>query len=222
MSAVICRVTGATLVALVDTNDPECLEVRHCMNNTCDHHTLAGVAHIQSGSSGSDPSASNSEEDVLKLPFFLIPRSIGPQIAKRLLRHGRNSSAAGSNASEFEINMPSDVVAVNSPAQSMHCEQVAKSANGAVAGVKNDGSRQGKCIEGTDSEEGLVLGMHVWESGSVWDVENKKLSAEVGETHHSEGCSSHEKCMEAEECRELVAEVECTLVDLGLWANPAQ
>lgn len=219
--ALLCRVPAATLALLVDTSDPECLEVRHCMNNSCDQHAVArGSMHAtqHDGSSNAKCDA-EPEEDLMKLPFFLIPRSIGPHVAKRLLRHGQNAAAVTTTRTPKYAAASGCAAA---PAQSMQVELGGKSLsknsrpeftpqhaalrNGASMQLFRSQGGQYRHFEG-DMQRGL------WERGCAWEVQEVHLSRDVEEPGEA---------YDAEEAKELVAEVECTLVDLGLWTPASE
>jgi hypothetical protein len=228
---VICRVPAAMLATLVDTNDTECLEVRHCMNNSCDQHALQGdnTGHAASDTSAAEP------EDVSKLPFFLIPRCIGPHVARRMLRH-RPKSIAVDLSSPGELRAKH---ALSPPSLSMHA---AADSNGAQSqhGPPRFGGRRhkrgkakvhgrtdtGACrpSEADALLEGSFGEREVWETGCFWDVEEKRMSERLREAGHEVGAAEEDACMDGEEAREVLEEVECTLVDLGLWSAevPAQ
>lgn len=220
----LCRIPAAILAVLLDSGDPECLEVRHCMNNSCDQHALAAAAGNIIGPPTSGHANQKDleepqelEDDVLKLPFFLIPRSIGPEVAKRLLNIKRceRSPVNGSSDAKFHSSstkgsfmhaVPGDV-----GVRDMHAVQK-KQKNGKKAKRGHACEAEKSCQALKVATQGLhkdykgeVIGEEVWEAGSGW--------AEW-ETNAQEGDAE-----DAEESKELVTEVECTLADLGIWVQ---
>jgi hypothetical protein len=218
-----CRVPAATLALLVDTNDPECLEVRHCMNNSCDQHALPGG---NAGHTASGTAAAEVEEDVLKLPFFLIPRIIGPHVAKRMLRHRRKSTLNLSACGGFGA-----MHAIAPPTQGMHADVVNGSRATGCLDVQRDSNSVSRCsarettrvftvsrgrtnadacgaCRGEGSLGGSSEEADVWEKGSFWEVQESQICADFREAGSKVAAAEDNECMvKEEEARELVVEV---------------
>lgn len=218
------------MALLVDTGDPECLEVRHCMNNSCDQHALAGGA--ATGSHSSDTTVAEPEEDVLKLPFFLIPRSIGHHVAKRLLRHRNDRPTpplVGANKANNSSDSPSvDLLGIANGSrlkrESSHHEFIPQSDSNGSQREKVVGSFGAVLAPSTskggffEEKDGSCLEGEVWEGGSVWQLqEDDQREAEEAGEYEGVFATTDDISMDADDSAELVVEVECTLVDLGLW-----
>eukprot|EP00892_Ulva_mutabilis_P012077 jgi/Ulvmu1/9241/UM005_0341.1 len=215
--AAAMRVAAPTLARLVDEADPDCLAVRHCLNNSRAAHAAGAAAAATPGGSGNDD-GDDSEADVLRLPFFLVPRPCAGAVAAQLLNAtAAQRQAAGGGATPDAAGGSRDGVqrgkkkgkrkrrgsAVRAPgaaaADGISAEDAAEAERAAEAvGLLRGGGARG----GADA---------VLEVGCPWQ---EQIDAPGGADADAVGA------MDREEVEETVAEVKWTMAQLGLCLPP--
>lgn len=193
-----------TLARLLDEGDTDCLAVRHCLNNS-------RAAHATGAAAAADADA---EEDVLRLPFFLVPRPCAGAVAAHLL----NATSAQQRVQDGDHDPrpgggTADAVRHGKKKRGGKRKRgvTATASASAAAGVEGtqqaDRSAASAELLGGGSPGGVGA---VLEAGSAWHLQ---LQA-AGDGTDAEG-------MDREEVEETVAEVKWTMAQLGLCLGPS-
>jgi hypothetical protein len=78
MAASVCRPVAPNLARIIDDGEPACVTVTHCLNNSREAHAFVVEGRGRPGqptASGAQPEF-DSDDDVLRMPFFLVPEAV--------------------------------------------------------------------------------------------------------------------------------------------------